>query len=328
MNIFICSPKKRAVIEIMLSCVTFLKDGKYEHRITFLITNKGTDPITELLILYPCEFGNNGQDACISEIGSFNKSGMFGAHNEIEWTVVEEMDNNSESIFNFNDTRGDEYNYRGLTLHGCTYHGWMSFIPKIERQNYGLDLLGDIKPKGYSVFIHKFPQRYPLLPDMPNWARIKFVVDMNSQGWIGRLISGILGPIKNIYPFCHPDDVKNNLLQFMREKKDEGIENERAAIAELEENINPIRSRDTDISIRKHLFYLIYKDQEKDSVAPPEPLKIQSVSPQFINAPPCEAIDLSGCNISGPINVHTKEYVKINPLKILPSLIKGIFSWS
>lgn len=55
MSLFVCIPKGHARVELMLSAITLLKEGIYEHVVTFLITNKGEDA-NELLVLYPYTF--------------------------------------------------------------------------------------------------------------------------------------------------------------------------------------------------------------------------------------------------------------------------------
>lgn len=266
MSLSICIPRRKARVELMLSSITLLKNGIYDHVVTFLITNKGDQDSNELLILYPKTFQQDAKPESILKTFK-EQSRLNRGENELDWEIHEAYVQDDASPFNRYDPNSEGYDYRGLSINGVRYHGYIKYEPSIDRVNVGIDLLHKFTSNtdGYSIFKVKFDDDYPIKKDVPIWVRIKFTVDSQSKGIIERWGLGLISNPKYAYQFYDPIQVKEIFFQEIVKMLEEDVE-DNSGLEELIKYVDHIRTkRTTLVEYFKYHFYVRFKEIEEDS---------------------------------------------------------------
>lgn len=263
MSLFICIPRKLTKVELMISTITLLKNGIYDHVVTLLITNKGA-AANELLMLYPHTFQQDIKPESILRTLKSHSQLKKGEH-DIDWDIVETYDPEPAGPFNFRNPDADGYDYRGLRINGVRYDGWVKYEPTIDRVDVGLDLLHKFtsRTSGYSIFRVVFDENYPIKTNMPIWVRIKFTVDSHAKGLLPRWAQGYLGSPKYSYQFYNPYDIRAIFLDELEKLNADEAEDQRS-LESLSKLIDPVKKVSL-VDYSQYHLYIRFKEIDGDS---------------------------------------------------------------
>jgi len=256
MSAYIFLPSCTATIDFMTSHYIFKKDGRVEHYMAFLITNKSDIKPNEIVIIYPFTFPVDARRYRTASNYFAPESASKNSFFPDDLVITDVFRNYDNSPFNFNDQRSEDFRYIGFRYSKVYYHGWLKTSPCIEREEIPGDILRDYEGNGFSMF--RLKSGLNLEKNFPQWIFMQFEVDCMKKGFINKLFQGIRDDLPYSHSIDLPQCIIKKLKLLIEEKKGSSVDKISEAANNLDITLSKIKIDDSPVTINRLLIYCLF----------------------------------------------------------------------